>query len=331
MAVSGQVRGAMIGGRENPSGQLDHRALFCTIVPLTRRLRRHPPDGRGTPAQPSVEAPGSGRLVKMLVDKAPSALSDSMRSARRSGGIAVRTIVRLVVAALLVGVATVRSPGDEIGKSPAAPTQAQPTEPPNIGDAKRAAINYHDSGAYDRDLRTVTAGAGNWLLERARQVNRPAMVLDIDDTALSNWSVIVANDFGRVFGGPCEDLPKGPCGWVAWDLLSRSPTIPATLALFKQARALSVTVFFITGRDEPQRGATERNLREAGYADHAGLYMPAEGARYGSAADFKAPQRAAIEASGYTIIANVGDQPSDLAGGHAERTFLLPNPFYRVW
>ena len=29
-------------------------------------------------------------------------------------------------------------------------------------------------------------------------------------------------------------------------------------------------------------------------------------------------------------IANVGDQPSDLAGGYAERTFLLPNPFYRI-
>jgi acid phosphatase len=28
------------------------------------------------------------------------------------------------------------------------------------------------------------------------------------------------------------------------------------------------------------------------------------------------------------IIANMGDQASDLAGGHAEKTFKLPNPFY---
>ena len=34
--------------------------------------------------------------------------------------------------------------------------------------------------------------------------------------------------------------------------------------------------------------------------------------------------------AGYTIVANMGDQPSDLAGGHAERAFLLPNPFYRI-
>jgi hypothetical protein len=49
-----------------------------------------------------------------------------------------------------------------------------------------------------------------------------------------------------------------------------------------------------------------------------------------SAADYKAPERAKIASQGFTIIANVGDQPSDLAGGYAERTFLEPNPFYRI-
>ena len=53
-------------------------------------------------------------------------------------------------------------------------------------------------------------------------------------------------------------------------------------------------------------------------------------AQFASAADFKAPIRAQIEEQGYTIIANVGDEPSDLLGGHAERSFLLPDPFYRV-
>jgi acid phosphatase len=58
--------------------------------------------------------------------------------------------------------------------------------------------------------------------------------------------------------------------------------------------------------------------------------MVPEGARFASAAEFKSPVRASIERSGYTIIANMGDQPSDLEGGHAERSFLLPNPFYRI-
>jgi acid phosphatase len=58
--------------------------------------------------------------------------------------------------------------------------------------------------------------------------------------------------------------------------------------------------------------------------------MEPAGSHFDSAADFKAPQRAQIEQQGYTIIANLGDQPSDLAGGFAERTFQLPNPFYRI-
>jgi hypothetical protein len=106
--------------------------------------------------------------------------------------------------------------------------------------------------------------------------------------------------------------------------------IAPTLALYRSARASKVEVFFITGRPENQRAATERNLTSAGYTGYAHLYMVPDGAHFASAADFKAPIRAQIEQQGYTIVANMGDQPSDLAGGHAERTFLLPNPFYRV-
>ena len=203
-------------------------------------------------------------------------------------------------------------------------------QPPNVGDAKLAATAYHDSGAYARDLALVASDAGTWIAERAPQVSRPALVLDIDDTALTNWEVIRADDFGRIINGRCTALPEGPCGWAAWDLLGRAPVIQSTLRLFRQARALNVAVFFITGRPESQRAATEQNLRNVGYDGYAALHMVPEGAHYASAAAFKAPVRAAIEAEGYTIITNMGDQPSDLAGGHAERTFLLPNPFYRI-
>ena len=217
-----------------------------------------------------------------------------------------------------------------VGASPACAQTVQLEQPPNVGDAKLAAAAYYRSGAYERDFTKVIEQASAWLTERAPQVTRPALVLDIDDSALSNWDVIVANDFGRVFDGPCRALPKGPCGWVAWDLRGRSPALPQTLRLFKQARSLGVAIFFITGRDMTQGPATRRNLRRAGYIGYRGLYMPAKSAHYPSAADFKTGQRQKIEADGYAIIANIGDQPSDLAGGHAERTFLLPNPYYRI-
>ena len=155
-------------------------------------------------------------------------------------------------------------------------------------------------------------------------------MLDIDETALSNWEVIKRDDFGRPIGGPCDPALDAPCGWAAWDQLARDTAIEPTLQLFQRACALDVAVFFITGRPENQRRATERNLAAVGYKGYEKLYMVPNGAHFASAADFKAPVRAEIEQQGYTIVENMGDQPSDLLGGHAEKKFLLPDPFYRV-
>src|SRR3712207_540613 len=60
------------------------------------------------------------------------------------------------------------------------------SQPPNVGDAKIAALVYHDSGAYERDVALVASKASRWVAKRASAVNRPALVLDVDETALSN-------------------------------------------------------------------------------------------------------------------------------------------------
>ena len=205
-----------------------------------------------------------------------------------------------------------------------------PSQPTNVGDAITAAAAYHDSGQYDRDLALVAGEATAWIALRAPAVSRPAVVFDIDETALANWEVIKRDNFGRPIAGPCDLALDGPCGWAAWDQLAQDPAIAPTLDVFREARELKATVFFITGRPEDQRAATEKNLEQAGYAGYERLYMVPNGAKFGSATDFKAPVRAEIERAGYTIIANIGDQPSDLFGGHAEKMFQLPNPFYRV-
>lgn len=202
--------------------------------------------------------------------------------------------------------------------------------PANLGELKTEILAYERSGAYDHDLAAVGAAAQAYVEQRAATVVRPAMVLDIDETSLSNWPEIRANDFGYIPDGPCDHLPRGPCGVKAWEQSARATAIVPTLSLFRAARARGVAVFFVTGRPENERAATERNLHRAGYAGWAGLVLRTGGSATRSAADYKTRARAKIEAAGYTIIANVGDQPSDLAGGHAERTFLLPNPFYRI-
>ena len=155
------------------------------------------------------------------------------------------------------------------------------------------------------------------------------MVFDIDETALSNWEAIKANDFGRVYNSPCDNCPRVPAD--CWRGTCRTvDVIPPTMDVYNTAKDRGAAIFFITGRPESQRAATERNLADVGYAGYTRLIMEPDGTHYYSAADFKAPQRQAIEQEGYTIVANMGDQPSDLEGGFAERTFLLPNPFYRI-
>ncbi|MFD4430856.1 HAD family acid phosphatase, partial [Nocardia sp. NPDC058497] len=42
-------------------------------------------------------------------------------------------------------------------------------------------------------------------------------------------------------------------------------------------------------------------------------------------AEYKTASRADIESKGYTIVANIGNSPTDLSGGHAERTFKFPD------
>lgn len=238
----------------------------------------------------------------------------------------MRTVVALVIGALIAfaPVALAEPP------APPAPIIPPPMQPANIGDLKVEATHYYDSGAYLTDLQSAAAPAIAWVAEEAPRVDRPAVVFDIDETALSNWEAIKANDFGRVIDGPCDKLPEGPCGWQAWDLRAQSTVIQPTMDIFTTAREHGVAIFFITGRPEGQRPATERNLGAVGYSGYTQLIMEPAGAHYVSAADFKAPQRAGIEQQGYTIIANVGDQPSDLDGGFSERTYLMPNPFYRI-
>ena len=43
---------------------------------------------------------------------------------------------------------------------------------------------------------------------------------------------------------------------------------------------------------------------------------------------YKSGTRAYIESQGYNIVADIGDQFSDLLGGFADKTFKMPNPNY---
>jgi hypothetical protein len=206
-------------------------------------------------------------------------------------------------------------------------------QPPNLGVLKRDAVNYKCFGDYDRDVAVLLARAQAYVDAHAGDAPKPALVLDIDETALSNWPVILTDDFGFIVDGPCDLAVKGACGWIEWQGSALDEAIAPTLQLYNAAKAKGVAVFFITGRRDlgPARAATEANLTAAGYAGWAKLIMrPGDSPHLDTVAEYKAPARASIEAEGYTIIANVGDQESDLAGGYAKERFMVPNPFYFI-
>ena len=104
------------------------------------------------------------------------------------------------------------------------------------------------------------------------------------------------------------------CGELALERMAVAPAIGPTRDLFGLAKAEHVTVFFVTGRCEGaiERAATEINLHRAGYGGWRHLYLRTKQFNSDrSVAPYKTWVRGEIEAQGYTIIANVGDQWSD--------------------
>jgi predicted secreted acid phosphatase len=239
------------------------------------------------------------------------------------GSLRIVLVLGLLLAAACAG--TRRTPTDGGPQAAAAPT---PAAVPNLFDVQRQIDEYVSSGRYDADVAQVAGAAQAYVESRAPVVPKPAIVLDIDETSLSNWRAYKLNGWARIVNGDC-DLVQGPCGLRTWQALGQSPALPPTLALVRRARALGVAVFFVSGRPAALRDATERNLREQGFEWDEVIINP-EGARFASAIDFKAPERRKIAECGYTILLSIGDQESDLAGGYAERTFKLPNPVYSI-
>ncbi len=237
---------------------------------------------------------------------------------------------RLRTASLLALVVTCFSlPFLSFGTMPSAECQTlRPARVPNIYDAQRQVEKYVDSGRYDRDVAKVVSAARIWLDKRIKTATKPAIVLDIDETSLSNWPAMRINGWARITDGPC-DLQKGPCGVRAWQAMAQAKAIAPTLLLARRARSLGVAIFFISGRPSRLREPTERNLKEKGF-DWTSVILKPDDANFASVVDFKAPERRKIAEHGYTILLNLGDQESDLTGGYAERTFKLPNPVYFV-
>jgi predicted secreted acid phosphatase len=226
-------------------------------------------------------------------------------------------------------------------------------EPKDNIDKHKQQLKDYAKNDYQTDIKLVLDDASGYVVKQAdamsqadRTEHPPAVVLDIDETSLSNWDNILADDFGFISGGECSMAPKLACGFPAWIDRAEAIAIEPTRKFFNAVRAKDIAVFFITGRRDSQRRVTILNLHHEGFFDWTGLITrPDDDPNKDTIVPFKSGARAEIESGKYNktkyhIIATIGDQYSDLIGNgnpdskdtsaHAECGFKIPNPFYFI-
>jgi len=195
----------------------------------------------------------------------------------------------------------------------------------NLDDLKDELKKYNactcKCGCYSQDIDHQAAEAIVFLRARAahrRQGEKLALVLDIDETTLTNYEQMLKADFG--YDKAAND---------AWIESAKAPAIPGTLRIFQEAKRLGVSVFFLTGRLEAQRAATELNLHNVGFTDWQRLILRSPAEASATAQAYKSAARGTIQDEGFKIVLNVGDQWSDLRGKpEAEFSVKYPDPYY---
>ncbi|MBT2482193.1 HAD family acid phosphatase [Streptomyces sp. ISL-94] len=187
---------------------------------------------------------------------------------------------------------------------PATAVQAAPAAPASVtasAPGGNAAVLGIDYATWQRDVAAVIDAARPAIEQRIAASpagEKPAIVLDIDNTSLET-------DFH-------------------WFWTFPTPAIAKVRELTRYANDRGAAVFFVTARPGIVHSLTERNLKAVGYPV-SGLYVRDLPDLFDQVSAYKTGKRAEIEARGYTIIANIGNNESDLVGGHAERTVKLPD------
>ncbi len=199
---------------------------------------------------------------------------------------------------------------------------------------------------YAREAMSVAQQGSQWLSARAK-VPGKAIVLDVDDTTLATWNYEIASNWAYT--------PASNAVYVLGQLF---PAVPGMVDMVTKADGQGYAVFYLTGRGATQEAATLGNLTSDGIGVDAGYPAPtplgngedglftkpavADYPPYLQAAcaveiaaghscttiHYKAATRAHIESLGFEIVADFGDQYSDLLGGYTDKTFKLPNPNY---
>lgn len=218
-----------------------------------------------------------------------------------AGATLQRTAAALAATVALVAVPVTSAGATETAtartNTPTTAPAPATTATPASASALAASVGYD---AWRRDVAAVVAEARPWIEARTANAGseKQAIVLDIDNTALETHF------------HPFWELP--------------TPAVRDVRELARYADARGVAVFFVTARPGIIHSLTDWNLKKAGYPVD-GLYVRSLPDLFEEVSAYKTEQRAEIEAKGYKIIANIGNNTTDMVGGHAERGFKLPD------
>lgn len=190
---------------------------------------------------------------------------------------------------------------------------------------------YSPTGAYARQVQRIAADAAKTLSHHHKRNADKAILFDIDDTTLNTYSYEIYSNF--VYN------PTTNAAFVNAASAEVFPAVPGMVDLEKSAEAHGYQVYFLTGRPIEQTAGTLANLTDAGYdvdpshvylKDKTGTTEPwlAGCAPTCTTVQYKSLTRQHIESLGVDIVANFGDQYSDLEGGFADSTYKIPNPMY---
>jgi len=225
-------------------------------------------------------------------------------------------------------------------------------EPYNIGVLVKDIDTYYGTTAdsngvyqaspdspYAKDLARLDAAAKRHIDQAARKAHhrheKAAVVFDIDDTLL------LSLDYEKK-----TNYTYNSASWAAYVAQADRPAVFGSPDLVKYAASKGVEVFYNSGLKESQRASAVENLKKVGVdvnLDSAHMFLkdaanpPAYLSDCATATawncttvQYKSGTRKHIESLGYDIVANFGDQYSDLDGGYADKTYKLPNPTYFV-
>lgn len=188
----------------------------------------------------------------------------------------------------------------------------------NLGAVKKVVQNYYESGRYDEDLKRIIDDAVEYF-NGLTIMPEATVVFDIDETALSNYEHIKEIDFGYYY-----EI------WLEWLKKSDATAIPQTKRFYDYLISKNIRIVFLSGRNCDSYQATLDNLKQQGYTEFDTVIVRKENERDLTATEFKSSKRKELVSRGYKIIANIGDQKSDLAGGNSGFEIKLPNYIYLI-